>query len=218
MHDMVEVSWQALKSNMLLKGIQSRLQWVLENDTYKIFLFDNPMNLACSIKITKPKNNAQHDFETLYKDKTNKILNPVDYNGNLIQYLSPFASKSLKDGKLFRRLHGVTANLAASGDTTVEYSVPYSRCKITGIQIVWAPEGVTVDLEVLDTPSGAISSVPNLKLNQFGFNAPISEGFHKDVSSYDADLIKDMKIRLTFHNSSQTSKLIGIGLILHEII
>lgn len=140
-----------------------------------------------------------------------------DSSGNIINVVAPFTAKTTKDGKLFRRLHGVTVELVAAGDTVVEFNVPYIKCKITEVQVAWAPEGVTVDLQVLDTPTGTISTIPNYMLNQFGFNVPIQKDFHKDASTYDADLIQNMKIKLTLHNPS-TAKTIGVGFVLHEVI
>lgn len=154
------------------------------------------------------------------------VIPDRDTSGNIVNYYSPFSSKAVKEGKIFRRLHGVVSALLASGDSTVELVIPYDKAKITGVELLWFPEGVTTDMEVFDTPTGAIqlaagvppeSVVPNKKLNQFGFTAGIGKDFHKDVSEYDADLIKDMKIKLTFHNSSTTAKNVCTNFLLHEV-
>jgi hypothetical protein len=118
-----------------------------------------------------------------------------DSSGNIIQQSSPFASKAVKDGKLFRRLHGQTFTLNASGDTTIEIVVPYLKCKINKLELVWFPEGVTVDFQVLDTADGLVQQsmgvlaqniTPNLLLNQFSFGAGIRKDYHEDVSEHEA--------------------------------
>ena len=63
---------------MVSKKIVSRLQWVQEPDRYDIYLFDGPMKLKASIKISNPKNAAQDEFERTYKGDTNRVLDPVD--------------------------------------------------------------------------------------------------------------------------------------------
>ena len=62
----------------------------------------------------------------------------------------PFNSKELPDGKkLYRRVHGIQATLAADGNTEIEFLVPYNWCKITGARLLWFPEGVKADFFVL---------------------------------------------------------------------
>jgi len=149
-----------------------------------------------------------------------------DSSGNIIQQQSPFSAKVIKDGKLFRRLHGSTFTLNASGDTVHEITVPYLKCKINKLELLWFPEGVTVDFEVLDTEDCAIQiamgvpeqdRVPNAMLNQFSFGAGIRTNYHEDTSEYDADLIQDMKIRITLHNPTIVTKTVCINSVFHEI-
>lgn len=130
----------------------------------------------------------------------------------------PFASKSLADGRrLFRRLHGSTLTLAASGDTVFSYTIPYATVKINAAEILWCPEGVTVDFKVKDNASGTYSGVPNYTLNQFGFGVTVSQDYYQDHSEYEADLFAGMVIEFTFHNSTATTKTIGVNLTLHEV-
>lgn len=155
------------------------------------------------------------------------IIPERDSDGKIIQSSNrPFVSKSLPDGKkLYRRVHGLTTTLAAEGDTTVEFTVPHPTCKITEAKLEWFPEGVTVDIIVLDTVDGLIqqsmgvpagSITPNLELNQFGFNVPVAKDTYCDKSEYDADLIQNMKIKVIMHNSTTATKTVGITFVLHE--
>jgi len=63
-----------------------------------------------------------------------------------------------------------------------------------------------------------LSTIPNYMLNQFGFNVEMPDGFYKDESSYDADLIQNMKIELTYFNNGENEKHIGVNFTLHEIV
>jgi hypothetical protein len=131
----------------------------------------------------------------------------------------PFASKQLCSGKkLFRRCHGIVVSLPANDSVSGEIVIPYNQCKINKVEVVWAPEGVTANLEVYDTPTGTLSGYPNVKLNQFGFNVAIAKDFHADESQYDADLIKDLKVKVTLTNSTDVAKNVGINFFLHELV
>lgn len=123
-----ETTWSGLKSSMVSKNLQTRLQWLVEGDVYKIFLFDQPMNLATSIKITKPKNSDQFDFESNYKSNGNAILNLFDSDQS--QVTKP---KTTKTGWHFEprciswvtgsynSLHNVKHTGADHGDATLKF-------------------------------------------------------------------------------------------------
>lgn len=146
---------------------------------------------------------------------------PSNPNTISIVKANPFSDKRLPDGKkLFRRVHGLKLTLTPEGNSTLEFTIPYAACKINEVSIVWAPEGVQADFEVYDTPTGAISTVPNLKLNQFGFNVAVSKDHFKDVSAYDADLIQDMKLKVILKQGAgyTSAKEVGINIVLHEVV
>ena len=145
---------------------------------------------------------------------------------------NPSFTKKEADGKkLFRRVHGIKKAIAAAsggsdGETVFDIVIPYNNCKINEIQIFWAPEGCCVDLKVYDTPQGHVqigmgvpaqAVTPDLMLNQFGFNACVAKDVFKEKSSYDADLIKDMKVEVTLKNPTAETKDIGVNFILHEL-
>lgn len=141
---------------------------------------------------------------------------------------SPFASKELANGKkLFRRMHGYQVTLAGT-QTILEITVPYSACKINKAEIVWAPAGVTVDFQVLDTDEGLIQqaagvpanqAVPNLMLNQFGYSINVAKDQYEDHSPYDADLIQGMKIKVVFnHSVDLAGTLLGVNIPFHEVV
>ena len=67
-------------------------------------------------------------------------------------------------------------------------------------------------------PTGTFSTVPNYMLNQFGFNVVVSELLYSDKSDYDADLIKDMKVKLVYKNDTNASKEVGVNITFHEVV
>lgn len=141
---------------------------------------------------------------------------------------SPFASKELANGKkLFRRMHGYQVTLSGT-ETSYEITVPYAACKINKAEILWAPAGVTVDFQVLDTDQGHIQqaagipenqAVPNLLLNQFGFSINVAKDQFEDSSPYDADLIQGMKIKVIFkHPLGAAGTVLGVNIPFHEVV
>lgn len=131
-----------------------------------------------------------------------------------------FAAKNLPDGRrLFMRVRGVSAVVSGTPDN-IDFIVPYAACKINAVEIINCEIGDKVDFEVYDNPSGTISGVPDAKLNQFGFSVNMTDKFYSHKSNYDADLIKDMKVRLVYDaiNSDMLPKTIYINFILHEVV
>lgn len=198
------VDWDDLKDFIDARGVSP--QYIETDNYYSIAGIDGPFVLSC--KLIKNGGADQTAFEASYKAAGNKKL---EYLQNL-----PFDSKKLSDGKsLFRRVHGVKQTL--SGDTDFDLVIPYNQCKINGLEIVWAPAGLQVDLKVYDTPTGTISTVPNYMLNQFGFGTGVAKDFYEETSNYDADLIKDMKVKCTILNPDSLTDTICVNFILHEV-
>ena len=128
-----------------------------------------------------------------------------------------FASKMLPDGKkIYRRVHGLEATVSGSPDT-IEFNIPYDNCKINGIEIIGGRLGDKLDLYVLDTPTGTISGTPNAVLNQFGYGVRVANELHRYMSNYDADLIKDMKIKIVYDSTATLPAIIYANIFLHEV-
>lgn len=131
----------------------------------------------------------------------------------------PFASKILSNGKkLFMRVHGIQAQVSGAPDN-IDFTIPYTNCKITGIEILNGELGDKINFKVLDTASGTISGIPNYMLNQFGFDVRIGSALYKHESGYDADLIQGMVLRLEYDaiTSDLLPKNVYINFILHEV-
>lgn len=131
----------------------------------------------------------------------------------------PFADKKLPNGKkLFNRVHGVVVSVQNAPDN-IDFVVPYTACKITGIEIINGVIGDKANFKVLDTPTGTVSGTPNAVLNQFGFNVNVAEKFYERSSKYDADLIQNMKLRIEYDAKDELlPRDIHVNFILHEVV
>lgn len=129
----------------------------------------------------------------------------------------PFCSKELPDGrKLYLRVHGISGAVSGAPDN-LDFTVPYDNCKLTGIEIIGGVIGDTCNLKVLDTPTGTVSGEANKVLNQSGFDVNVAKDYYKRECVYDADLIKDMKIRVEYDSIAALPVNVYINIILHEV-
>jgi hypothetical protein len=129
---------------------------------------------------------------------------------------SPFANKEVDGKKIYKRIHGVEKELTES-EVNIDLVIPYTQCKITGLEIVGSEIGDKVDFLILDTDEGLISGVPNYPLNQFGFNVFLSKDYYEHMSNYDADLVGGMVVRVTYKKISSSDKTVYLNVILHEV-
>lgn len=129
-----------------------------------------------------------------------------DANGDVVIKLYPFPSKTAGQYKLFQRLHGKVQPVVV-GVNTIDFVIPYDLVKIDGMDITNALVGEVSDMIVLDTPLGLVqmsagvpaeSIVPNAPLNQFGFGVGMPDGKYEYASRYEADMYKDMVIRIVY--------------------
>lgn len=208
---MINTTWENFKQ--YADSYIDRLQYVIdENNNYRLYISNEGFEVCCLIAISTPANSDQLDFETNYKPQSNQDGNS---KAKVTQY--PFSDKVLPNGKkMFTRIHGVSSTITSS-PSSIDFEVPYDSCKITGIEIMGGSIGDMVDFEVVDTSTGTISGVPNLSLNKFGHDVNVSKDLYKYKSSYDADLIKGMKLRIVY-NTSEPSKAVYINLILHQVV
>lgn len=181
-----------------------------EKSSYYLLLAQNgPALYRCDLQKEIVPSAEQIDFETNYKSNCNKKVNRND----------AFAEKTLPTGKkLFRRAHGVQHTLVANSDNIVEFIVPYAWCKITTMEVVGLSEITKADLCIMDTPTGTYSTIPNYKLNQFGFNVNISKNYYRDHSEYDADLYAGMVVKVVLKNNTSNTETVGINFTLHEVV
>jgi hypothetical protein len=131
-----------------------------------------------------------------------------------IAYEPPFAAKTVGTLKLYTRTHGQTFSLA-QGSNNCDFTIPYNQSKFNGVEIIGGEVGDKVTLQVLDTATGTISTVPNYLLNTFGTTVNVPAGFYSRESKYDADMILGLQIRLVYNSIS--AKTIGVNYMIHEL-
>jgi len=204
---MINVDWLTFKSLVTAQSLP--FKYVTLDSTYYMYT-ENASPIACHVTITTPTSSDQSDFETNLKPKGNRSTAVT---------LTPFADKVLPNGKrLFTRVHGTSANVAGAPDT-IDFEIPYTMCKLTGIDIINGELGDKINLKILDTVTGTVSGVPNMVLNQFAYNVNIASSFHKFESRYDADMIQGLRIRVEYDavTPDLLPKTIYVNFYLHEV-
>jgi len=142
------------------------------------------------------------------------LSNNYDNLGNQILRQSPFSAKTIEGKKLYKRIHGIQQAVSI-GANVINFSIPYPQVKMNGAEFVGGLTGDIVSLEIYDDASGTYSTIPNYKLNQFGFNVNVSKDYYIHKSEYDADLYYGMVIKVTYTTAINST--IGINFILNEV-
>jgi hypothetical protein len=150
------------------------------------------------------------------------FLNPIEglkiLQGFLVETKtieSPaFSAKVIGGKKIFSRITGKKFPVIV-GLNTLDFSIPKNEMKMNGVEITNGKEGETVNFKVLDTPTGTISTVPNYTLNQFAFDLNLPNGFYSQRSNYDADVIKDLVIRIEIN--AVEARDLCVNYLLHEM-
>ena len=200
----MQVSWAILKNFVVAKGVC--IQWVDLTDSYFLKATDGVFLIETEIFRANPANLDLIDFETNFKNTSNKVQS---------QSSPAFKSKTLSNGKsLYKREQGIQVDVVA-GPNDIRFVIPYAWAKIIGVEIMNGEVLDTVDFLILDSTDGLYSTVPNLPLNQFGFNVNISAGIYEETNAYDADLRIGMQIKLNY--ISKSAKRIGINFNLNEV-
>lgn len=198
---MIKLSWTEFHS--LIESRKLSIPFIEYSDKYRLFVSIEGVNFTCDI--FRDGNADVIEFETGHKVIGNKD------NGIRI---NPFSSKLMEGKKLFKRVHGIQ-QICTIGVNTFEFIIPNGNYKMKSVEVIGGVACDKVDFKVYDTPTGVISTYPNAMLSQFGFSANIADGFYSQVSEFDTDLFKDMKIIVTY--TAIIEKLIGINFILNEL-
>lgn len=193
---------------------------------YAIQACDGALQVTCKIKKAQGedvKSDEQVEYETNYQATARERV------GNEA-IRAPFAAKILPNGrKLFRRKHGAVMSFnAAQATATLDIDVPYNVAKINLVEILYALKGDTVDLTVHDSPAGVIQLAAGVEvgdveaskmLNQFGFSVNLQTGKHIDQSNYDADLVKDMRVKVVVTRKNAVgADEYGVNWVFHEVV
>jgi len=185
----VHLEWTAFKANIINKGA---LRFIDRDDFYTLYYGD------LTSSIMKDSGSDQTDFEANFKSSANKTVT---------NQLSPFDAKTDGIKKLYNRTKGVAFELT-TGSNTIEYTIPYTVCKINGIELIGGEIGDYVDFYVVHPTYGV--------LGQFAYTNYIAKDFYERVSKYDADLMAGLILRVVYHSIS--AKNIYVNYLLHEVL
>lgn len=201
------------------KTIESESFYLIQDIYLNTFANDSQLLVAISdgdILVAKDDSGSTNITDVNQAINFLKNLVPISVESQNL----PFAAKILPGGKkIFTRMHGKKFTINNSGED-LDFSIPYTQCKITGIEIIGVEKGDKVQFKILDDASGTYSGTPDLILNQFGFDVYPSKDFYNYKSNYDADLYYGMNLRLTYDSKDvvlDPSRDIYINYILHEI-
>lgn len=192
--------WSSVKSFASSRNLS--IQWIDVGDFYYLKAIDGLF--AIETMLPKDGGDDQADFEANFKAKGNV---PVGY-------APPFAAKTLGTKKLYKRLHGINQELS-EGSNNIIFAIPYDWIKITGLEVINGEALDFISMYVLDSTTGTYSTVPNYVLNQFGFNVNISPDHYSYKSEFDADLYRNMQIKVVYN--SKSAKTVGINFVLNEV-
>lgn len=200
---MQQISWDRAKA---LKSIGAHFTWLEDDDGYDVYVVMGSISHTVTVFKGTPDGT---DFETNYLPAGQEAIDTTP----------AFASKKTSDGKsLFQRVHGMAMALDSTGAAKkFAFTVPYTICKITGVDVVNSLAGDCVDFKVLDTATGAYTTVPNYQLNQFGFCVYPSKDYYHHKSVYDADLFAGMQVEVTVTPVDSVARSLYANLILHEV-
>lgn len=132
--------------------------------------------------------------------------------------LPAFSSSYVTDGQLFRRKHGYTLSVNANALSVMDIIVPYAICKLDSVELINCGAGDAVSFKVLDDDLGTVSTIPKQQINQFGFETRMAEGFYKDQSKYEANLVQGLYLRIEYQETNNLTKDIYINIDFHEVI
>jgi hypothetical protein len=112
------------------------------------------------------------------------------------------------EGTLYKKIHGLKANVAAGATHTFSFSIPYDDCFFTGAEIVHDVKDVC-DFTV-DHPQAGL-------LEQYGFDVNIGVIEYVREGGYGAHLFKDLILKCVVTNNDSVAKDIGVNFLLDEI-
>lgn len=120
--------------------------------------------------------------------------------------------------KLFARMTGIPAvSVPANSSHDFDYILTYDEVKINSTEVIGCNAHDTVDFMIYDTDTGTYTTVPNFLLNQYGFGVNLKQDFHSFHSEYPGTLNVGMKVRVRYHNNSNSATTVSVNLRIHEL-
>jgi hypothetical protein len=203
------LDWTTFKAFFISRSANP--QYIETASKYFIYAFYG--NVSCSCELSKSPSDTTdlNDWETNYKTISNSVVPQ--------QQIAPFSSKKIATGgtikSLFARNTGKRFNVVANTTTPCSYVSTYAWVKMTGVECIGGEIGDYAELKVFDTPAGTYSGVPNLLLNQFGYELNVAPDYYKRESPFDADVYQGMVLTIYYYSISD--KQIGINYIMNEV-
>lgn len=155
---------------------------------------------------------SESEEATLNNIITAHNATPLTENIILKVKSSAFADKA----SLFFRGKGLKQNIPASSTANIIYTMPYTKGKINGLEILYGNDGDTCNFKVLDTIAGYYTTVPNYLLNQFGYDWNIKSSGTKEILPYDADIFLGMQLVVSYTNNSDADTEVAVNFYIHE--
>ena len=208
------IKWWNIDEEYLIPDITRRTQYA-----------NSPVVLTAVANSILVVNDGENDITDI--NSAIDYLKGVTSSNVNIDYNPAFKSKVLSNGlKLYRRKHGFSIVVPASSSKEETLTIPYTQAKINEVEFVNCNSGDSADFKVYDSVTGIYQQTlgasaetidADLMLNQFGFGVKLPDGIYKDISSYDADVIGGMRIKITYTNSTAGAITIYGNIVYHEI-
>ena len=206
------IEWYYFKQLMIAKTLYP--QYTETSEIYNLKLYEGPILLAECIIYKNLNIEDKDDFETNYKDLSNKPI----VTSTTVQTIAPIGSKTIAVNgvikKLFARFTGKQYEVT-TGSNTLTYTATYPWSKIIGLEVINCEALDTCTLKVYDTAEGTYSGVPNLLLNQFSNELNLCKDYYIKMSQFDADVYAGFVIEITY--VSKSAKTVGINFIINEV-
>ncbi len=208
----MEATWTDFKSFVVSRSLS--IQWVLIGPNYFLKAFDGFFTLDCVIS-ADPAASDTTDFETNFKSAGN--VKPSQFVS--IQSEPSFTAKTLLINgvkkNLFARNTGKRFAVTGSVITECIYTATFPWVKMIGLECIGGEVGDYAELKVYDNSSGTYSGVPNLLLNQFGYELNIAANYYSRSSPFDSDVYAGMVLKVFYYSVS--NKTIGINYLMNEV-
>lgn len=209
----MESTWIDFKAFVISRSLS--IQWVKIGDNYYLKAYDGFFTLECLLPYDPAMSADTVDFETNYKPAGN--VRPAQFVA--VKGEPAFTDKTiLVSGvtkKLFARHTGKMFAVSSGVITELNYTATFPWVKMIGLECIGGEIGDYAELRVYDTPAGTYSGVPNLMLNQFGYELNLAKDYYARTSSFDSDVYAGMVLKISYYSIS--NKTVWINYLMNEV-
>lgn len=209
----MEATWTDFKAFVVSRSLS--IQWVKAGDNYYLKAFDGFFTLDCLLPYDPALSADTVDFETNFKSAGN--IRPTQFVS--VKGEPAFTDKTLLINgvtkKLFARNTGKLFAVSSGVVTDLSYTATFPHVKMIGLECIGGEIGDYAELRVYDTPAGTYSGVPNLLLNQFGYELNVAKDYYVRTSTFDSDVYAGMVLKISYYSIS--NKTVGINYLMNEV-